>query len=68
MKFIMCAAAGCNPAQAASHSNFATTSLDIFLESLFILVQILLADSPQDCYQDKKKAFRENRKNLEQPV
>lgn len=54
--------------QAASHSNFATTSLDIFLESLFRLVQILLADSPQDCYQDKKKVFRENGRNSEQPV
>lgn len=68
MWFIMCAAAGCNPAQAASHLNFATTLLDIFLESLFRLLQILLADSPQDYYQDKKKVFRENERNLEQPV
>lgn len=68
MWFVMCAAAGCNPAQAASHSNLATSSLDIFLESLFRLFQILLADSLQDYYQDKKKLCRQNGRNLEQSV
>lgn len=54
----MRAAAGCSPAQAASHSNFATTLLDIFLESRFRLLEILLADSAQDYYRDKKESIQ----------
>lgn len=46
------------PAQAASHPNFATTSLDIFLECLLKLFQTLLADALQDYYNEKNKKKR----------
>jgi len=56
MRFVVCAAA--IPAQVASHPNFATTFLDNFLECLFRLFQILLADSLQDYYHEKKGSIQ----------